>query len=381
VTVPSALRHLEAELAALAASGLLRVEPSREELDPQTAGPAPVVACSNDYLGYGAEPWPAAADDAPLPSGSGASRLVVGEHLAHRDAERALAEWVGAADALLFASGYAANVGTVSALAGPGDLVVSDALNHASLIDGCRLSGARVEVVPHLDAGAVELALGRSGGYRRRWVVTESYFSMDGDTPDLARLRDVCDLHDAGLVVDEAHALGVFGPRGAGRCAEVGVRADVLLGTMGKAVGLQGAFVAGPVSLRSWLWNRARSFVFSTGVSPVLARAVTARVARAVADDAGRARLVHAGRALRAELTRLGVEVASADGPILPVVVGDAGRALGLSRQLLAEGVRVQAIRPPTVAVGSSRLRITASASLADARLERVVAAFRAVWG
>src|SRR5262249_14986618 len=153
------------------------------------------------------------------------------------------------------------------ALARPGDVVVSDALNHASLIDGARLSRAEVAVVPHADVGAIDRALaGRAG--RRAWVLVESYYSMDADGHDLAALRHVCDEHGAALVIDEAHALGVLGPEGRGLAAAAGVRADVLVGTLGKAFGAQGAFVAGRAELRDWLWNRARSFVFSTGISP-----------------------------------------------------------------------------------------------------------------
>jgi 8-amino-7-oxononanoate synthase len=374
VTRGGPLRHLEAELAELSALGRLRREPTEAELEQARAL---VVACSNDYLGYAAEPWPVGAE---APSGAGASRLVDGEHEAHRRAERALAGWVGCEDALLFASGYAANVDAISALAAPGDVVVSDALNHASLIDGCRLSGARVAVVPHLDLDAVAHALEGAAGARRRWVVTESYFSMDGDTPDLGRLREITLAADAALVVDEAHALGVFGPRGAGRLAQAGVAADVVIGTLGKALGLQGAFVAGPRVVRSWLWNRARSFVFSTGVSPTLAAAAEARAQRAMADEAGRERLRSAERRLRDELRRLGVAVVSREGPVLPVVVGAEEAALALSRSLAAQGVKVQAIRPPTVAPGSSRLRFTCCAQWSEEALERVLMACRAVW-
>lgn len=372
------LRHLETELQRLSDAGLLRAEPQFARL-----GTAPatelIVACSNDYLGYGAEGWPASSA-LPPPSGSGGSRLVSGEHREHQRAERAIAEWLGAEAALLFSSGYAANVGAVSSLAGPGDVIVSDALNHASIVDGCRLSGATVRVVGHLDADAVERELETAVTARRRWVVTESYFSMDGDTPDLVRLREICTTNEAALVVDEAHALGVFGPRGAGRCAERGVRADVVIGTLGKALGLQGAFVCGTRAVRSWLWNRARSFVYSTGVSPVVAEATVARVERVAKDETGRERLRSTERSLRDELARLGVVVGSVDGPVLPVVIGDSATALSLSARLEGFGVKVLAIRPPTVAVGSSRLRITAGVALEGATLERVLAAFRGVW-
>lgn len=365
----SALRHLEAELAELAERGLLR----------RCDGPPPadlLNLCSNDYLGYAREPWP---EGLVAAGGAGASRLVFGEHEAHARAERALADWVGAESALLFSSGYAANVGVLSCLAGEGDVIFSDRLNHASIIDGCRLSGAKTVVVPHCDAAALDDALRSARSARRRWVVTESYFSMDGDIPDLATLRAVCDAHDAALVVDEAHAVGVFGPEGAGLLARAGVRADVVVGAFGKALGLQGAFAAGPLLLRHWLWNRARSFVFSTGVSPQLAAAVEARVARCRADEPSRERLARASAALREALRDVGVEDTSREGPVVPWTVGEPRAALELAAGLRARGVLVQAIRPPTVPAGTSRLRLTARADLTTADLARATEALRGV--
>ncbi len=371
MTEPRGLRHLEAELEALAEQRLLR-EPSAP------VGAGVVVLCSNDYLGYAGEPLRLEE----VAGGAGASRLVTGEHPAHAAAERAIASWVGAESALLFSSGYAANVGAIAALAGPGDVVVSDALNHASIIDGCRLSGAAVRVARHLDLENVSAELRSARPARRRWVVTESYFSMDGDCADLVGLRSLCDEHDAALVVDEAHALGVFGPKGAGRCAASQVRPDVLIGTLGKALGLQGAFVAGPSALRSWLWNRSRAFVFSTGLSPALASAAAARTVRAAGDDGGRSALHAYALRLREALRASKACVGGAEvGPILPLVVGDPGRALELSAALRSRGVLVQAIRPPTVPVGSSRLRVTVRANLTAAELERACAALVAVLG
>ena len=370
-TPPDPLRHLIDELEELDRADLLR----RPHAAP--CPPGALVLCSNDYLGYAALPWPPVE---ALASGAGASRLVTGTHAVHLEAERALAAWLGAEAALLFSSGYAANVGTLAALARPGDLIVSDALNHASIIDGCRLSGARVAVVSHADADAVERALAAAPAARRRWVVTESLFSMDGDTPDLCRLRAACDAHDAALIVDEAHALGVFGPRGAGLCAEARVHADVRIGTLGKSLGLHGAFVAGSSPLRTYLWNRARSFVFSTGVPPALAAAAVDRIHRAAADDAGRARLLDASLRLRTGLADLGATVLPASrGPILPWILETPAAAVALSRRLETEGVIVQAIRPPTVPPGTARLRITASASLSPSDLDRALAAFRRV--
>lgn len=368
---PDPLRHLDAELDILDRERLLRAPgpPSRANL---------LDLCSNDYLGYASEPWPALN----ARSGAGASRLVTGNHGAHEDAENTLADWLGADAALLFSSGYAANVGVITALAGPGDLIVSDALNHASIIDGSRLSGARVQVVPHRDSGAVEAALAGGSTSRRRWVITESYFSMDGDSPDLPALRASCERHDAALIVDEAHALGVFGPEGRGLCAAAAVRPDVLIGTAGKALGLHGAFVVGSRALRLWLWNRARSFVFSTGVSPSLASAIAQRTVRARDDGAGRDRLHRASRRIREGLAALGAaRVQDGEGPIIPWLLGDEAAALALSRRLAEQGVVVAAIRPPTVAIGASRLRITASASLHEHDVERALRAFREAVG
>ncbi|WP_437305861.1 aminotransferase class I/II-fold pyridoxal phosphate-dependent enzyme [Sorangium sp. So ce388] len=334
-----------------------------------------LVLCSNDYLGYAG--LPCSAGDT-VSGGAGASRLVSGNHEAHLMAEGAIAAWLGMEAALLFSSGYAANVGTLAALARRGDVIVSDALNHASIIDGCRLSGATVDVVRHLDLEATERALVRAQSARRRWVVTESLFSMDGDTPDLRSLRELCDRYDAALMVDEAHALGICGPRGTGLCADSGVRPDVLVGTLGKSLGLHGAFVAGSATLRTYLWNRARSFVFSTGIGPVVALAAVDRVARAAADDAGRARLAMVTDRLRAGLRALGAPLLpGSSGPILPWILESPGAAVEMSQRLAREGVLVQAIRPPTVPTGTSRLRITASASLAETDVERALAGFR----
>jgi 8-amino-7-oxononanoate synthase len=360
-------QHLEERLAQLAADDRLRLAPAID------AGA--IVLCSNDYLGYAREPLTASA----LAGGSGASRLISGDHDAHRRAEAALAAWLGYDAALLFSSGYAANVGVLAALAQPGDVVVSDRLNHASIIDGCRLSRATVVVVPHRDAGAAAAALAGARHAPRRWLVTESYFSMDGDSPDLAALRRAADEHDAALIVDEAHALGVFGARGAGLSASLGVRPDVVVGTLGKAVGLAGAFVAGSTTLRSWLWNSARSFVFSTAPPPQLAGAIAARVERIQADDAARARLFDLVRGARAALAAASVAIAPSHGPIIPWVVGDARRALEMSRALAQRGVFVAAIRPPTVPAGMARLRITLHARLSDADLDRSLDALTAL--
>lgn len=251
----SALDWLGDALGSLEREGLLRVR------GPSTKLPGPVIVrsdgrtllnlCSNDYLSL-------ASRGAEGTTGAGASRLIAGDLDVHRQLEESLSGWLGVESTLLFSSGYAANVGVLSALAGSDTLIVSDALNHASIVDGCRLSRARVAVTPHGAVDAVERAL-RDAPERRRIVVTDSYFSMDGTIAPLAALRGVCDRFDAALVVDEAHALGVWGPEGRGLCALAGVRPDVLVGTLGKSFGSSGAFVAGSSMLTRWLWNRARS--------------------------------------------------------------------------------------------------------------------------
>ncbi len=369
----SALRHLETEIRALDEQGLLR---QHKPTPPDT-----LIMCSNDYLGYARDPWPSRAHDEHANSGSGASRLVSGEHPEHTRAEQTIASWLDTEAALLFSSGYAANVGTISALARPGDVIVSDALNHASIIDGCRLSGATVVVTPHNDTDAVAQALDHAAHARRRWVVTESYFSMDGDVPDLKRLRTLCNTFDAALIVDEAHALGTLGPAGRGFAASVGIKPEVIVGTLGKAIGLQGAFVAGPRTLRTWLWNRARSFVFSTGISPSLATVISERIIRIAQDDVARERLDNVSRRLRTELARiLGPALMPSQGPIVPCFVGSPDIAVKISNRLRERSVLVQAIRPPTVPVGTSRLRITAHARLTDQEVDFFLAAMRDAW-
>jgi 8-amino-7-oxononanoate synthase len=322
--------------------------------------------CSNDYLGL------ASLVGAVEPTGAGASRLLGGDRGIHRHLEAAAAELVLLPDALVFSSGYAANLGALAAVAGPGDLIVSDALNHASIIDGARLSRARVQVVPHLDVAAVDQVL-RAPREGRAFVVTESYFSMDADTPDLGALRQICDVHGAALVVDEAHALGVLGPEGRGLCVAAGVVPDVLVGTFGKAFGAAGAFVAGSRSLVLWCWNRARSFVFSTGLSPMLAEAALRGLATARAEPERRARVLASAVRLREGMRLVGLR-ALGEGPIVPWLVGDARTAWELSEELRRGGVDVRAVRPPTVPQGTARLRLTVTAAHTEGDLEQALA-------
>jgi 8-amino-7-oxononanoate synthase len=357
---PPALRFLDTALAEASRHHLLRERGGPRRAD----GPS---FCSNDYLGLASRVAPAAA------SGSGASRLVCGERPEHVELEGAVARLVGAGGALAFSSGYAANVGLLSSLAGPGDLVVSDALNHASIIDGIRLARCETVVVPHLDLEVVERAL-REKPRARAFVVTESYFSMDADSPDLQALRGLCDRNGAALIVDEAHALGVLGPGGAGLCAETGVVPDALVGTFGKAFGASGAFVAGCPSLITWLWNKARSFVFSTGMSPAVAAAALAGIRMAGQEPERRERVRSAATQLRAGLQSLGVTPLGF-GHIVPWVIGDPRAAVDLARGLGEAGVDARAIRPPSVPPGTARIRLTVTAAHTRSDVERAIAA------
>lgn len=354
------LQYLEAELADLQRRDLLRKEAA-------AIAPDALSFCSNDYLGLAHLSPPGA------PSGSGASRLIAGERSEHRAVERSLASWLGVDDALVFTSGYAANVGLLSALARPGDLIVSDALNHASIIDGARLSKARIAVVPHVDIGAVDEVLARREE-PRAIVVVESYFSMDADGPDLAALRKVCDARGAALIVDEAHALGVLGPEGKGRCAEAGVVPDVLVGTFGKALGAQGAFVAGRATLRAFLWNRARSFVFSTGLAPSSAAAASRSLSILHADPEIGRRVLGLAIRLRERLATAGVAT-NGFGHVVPIIIGEPARAMAIAERLREEGIIVQAVRPPTVPEGTSRIRLTITAAHRREDVDRAAAA------
>ena len=366
--LPSLADQIASELEALRANSRLRSCPALEGHSRANIifeGQPFVSFCSNDYLGLASDPrLQSAASQAAYRSGfgAGASRLVAGNLPEHMALENALAELVCLPAALLFPTGYQANLGALTALAGPDDLIVADRAIHASIIDGCRLSRAKLAIYPHLDAHTAERHLGRLGpARRRRFLVTESLFSMEGDVAPLLALSTIAAAHDAALVVDEAHALGCLGPSGRGLCAEFGVRPDVLVGTLGKAFGASGAFVAGTNELRDYILNRARSFIFTTSLPiPVAAAAHAAvQIVTSPEGDRLRARL----RALALHLgSSLGLVADPHTAPIIPIMIGADQPTVEASHRLLDRGFFVQAIRPPTVREGTARLRITLSA-------------------
>ena len=314
---------------------------------------------TNDYLGLSQE------------SGFGVrgSRAVVGDSESVRNLERALARWVDLEDALVLSSGYAANLAALQAAVGPGDRVVSDACNHASIVDGLRLAKADVRVVPHLDLDAVAEALGSRGATQRAWVVTESYFGMDADQPAIGRLADLCEVSRAGLIVDEAHALGVFGPEGGGLCKAAGVRPSVLIGTLGKAVAGVGGFVSGSALFAELVWNRGRSFVFSTAIGDATAMELNVAVARARSADDARARLAENVNFIRSRLAQGGVRCMG-HGHIVPIWVGEAVVATKMAEWLISRGLAMYPMRYPTVAQGQARLRLAVTARMTHEELD-----------
>lgn len=335
---------------------------------------------SNDYLGLAGDPRLAAAvieATAAEGWGSGASPLVTGYSVAQAALEADLARFEGTEAALVFTSGFAANLGAIAALVGPGDTVYTDRKNHASLLDGCRLSRADVRAYPHNDADQLDRLLARAPAQGRRLIVTDSLFSMDGDVAPLADLGRVAARHGAMLLVDEAHATGVFGASGRGLCQEFDVEADVhvRIGTLSKSLGSHGGFVAGPQRLIDWLINRARSYVFSTAAPGALAAAGRAALAIVDAEPHRRTELLVQAAWLRAELDRLGWNTGQSQSQIVPVVLGTPERALALSAKLLDAGLFVPAIRPPTVPEGEACLRISLSWRHDEAMLGRLLEA------
>lgn len=321
---------------------------------------------ANDYLALAGDPRLVAAAVAATERegwGAGASPLVVGHASSHERLERELADFEGTEGALLFATGYAANVGVVTALVGRGDVVFSDELNHASIVDGCRLSRADVRVYPHNNVDALSEQLQDAKKFRRRLIVTDGLFSMDGDVAPLARLAELAKRHDAMLVVDEAHATGVFGAHGRGTCEAAGVEegVDVRVGTLSKGLGSIGGFVAGRRSLIEWLVNKARPYVFSTALPPAAAAASCAALDVVHTEPARRIELLQRAESLRAKLRAQGWDVGPSVSQIIPLIVGDAARTMQLAAQLRERGFLVPPIRPPSVPAGAARLRLSLS--------------------
>ncbi len=363
------LTRVEHDLAALEAQHQLRDLTHTEGIS----------LCSNDYLGLSADPRLRQAVIQALEEGaaiaSTGSRLLSGNSPAWEELEAEFAAFVGAESALFFTSGYAANLGLLGALLEPDGLVFSDSSNHASLIDGIRLSRARKVIFPHLDLNFLEDHLKSVvTGSGRKLIVVESLFSMEGDRAPLSELFQLASCHGADLIVDESHATGVFGMEGRGLLAEAGLSGRVLASvhTCGKALASMGAFVACPKALKRFLVNRARTFIFSTALPPYMASQIRAAIGLVREAGEQRARLLALAASLRARLNEAGLNTGRSDSPIIPVILGPNERALRAAARLRVEGFAIRAIRPPTVPDGTARLRLSLNAGLPAADCDRL---------
>jgi glycine C-acetyltransferase len=337
--------------------------------------------CSNNYLGLANHPALREAAKVAIERygcGSVASRLISGNMALHEELEAKIAALKGTESALVFNSGFQANVGLIPTLVGEGDALFSDSLNHASIIDGCRLSRAKGLIYPHCDLSSLEDELKKASPSGRKLIVTETLFSMDGDEAPLAQIVDLAERYGAMVMVDEAHATGVFGPNGAGVVAKLGLteRISVQMGTLGKAVGSFGAYVAGSRALCELLINRCRSFIFTTSLPPPVLAAAIAAIDLLYKEPQRRLALWHNCRAMKDGLKNLGFSMGQSQSQILPLIIGAAEKCMVFSEHLLQKGIFVQGIRPPTVPEGTSRLRITLMATHTHDHLHRALRAF-----
>jgi 8-amino-7-oxononanoate synthase len=373
------LAWLDDELASLDAQHLRRTLAEREGPQTATIADSLINFSSNDYLGLAADRRliDAARRAAEFEGwGAGASPLVTGRSTSHAELERKLAEFEGTEAALLFTSGFAANVGTVAALVDRGDVIFADAKNHASLIDGCRLSRAEVHVYRHADVDHLAELLAAASEYRRLLIVTDTLFSMDGDLAPLAQIAELAERHGAMLMVDEAHATGVFGERGRGVAEHFGVdrAVHVRMGTLSKALGSAGGFVAGRRTLIDWLANRARTYVFSTAPPPAVAAAAIAAIGVVESEPHRRQQILVRARKLREKLAAQGWNLGHSISQVVPIYVGDSQRAMQISQALKQRGLFVPGIRPPTVPAGESLLRVNVNWLHTPEMLDRLVA-------
>ena len=382
-----AIVGIEAELESIRSAGLyrqLRRVESEQGPTVSIGGRDVINFSSNNYLGIANHPALAEAAKKAIDlygCGSGASRLISGNMTLHEQLENRLAQFKGTEAALVFNSGFQANTGIIPTLAGEGDVILSDELNHASIIDGCRLSRAKTLVYRHFDLDQIEANLKTTPHARRRLIVTESIFSMDGDEAPLTGIVELAEKYHAMVMVDEAHATGLFGTTGAGVVNKSGLgnRVFVQMGTLGKALGGFGAYVAGSRALRELLINRCRSFIFTTGLPPAIMAMAIAAIDLIEREPERRERLWQNCRLFSDGLKQLGFVLSETQSPILPLIIGDAETCMQFSERLLEGGVFAQGIRPPTVPPGTSRLRITLMATHERAHIETALSVFEQI--
>ncbi|MBI3333439.1 MAG: 8-amino-7-oxononanoate synthase [Candidatus Omnitrophica bacterium] len=381
---------LEQELAGLEAQGLRRRWRRVEAVDGcriRVDGRWLIHLASNNYLGLAQHPRVKAAAREAIErcgAGAGSARLIGGTFALHEELEEKLALLKRAEGALLFPTGYMANLGIITALVGPGDLVIGDTLNHATLIDACRLSRAAFRAYPHRDCGRLRAALRhRAGRYRRVLVVTEGLFSMDGDLAPLKEIVEAARDEGAWLLVDDAHATGLFGARGGGTLEHFGISPEGILqmGTLSKALGSLGGFLAGPRPVIETLKNRARSFIYTTALPPASCAAALEAIKVLQEEPVWRARLWENLKSWTAGLSRLGCDLISRESPIVPIRIGSNERTMALANALFEAGLYAPGIRPPTVPAGSARIRTSLTALHTPADLEEALICFENLLG
>jgi 8-amino-7-oxononanoate synthase len=377
--------ELQAELNDISARGLARTLREVEPLGGMSAsvqGRPCVLFCTNNYHGLSGHPTVVSSARAALErfgAGAQASRLVTGHFSIHRELEERTALFKEAEACLAFPTGFMANLAAVAGLVGEGDGVFCDRLNHASLVDACRLSGAKLRVYAHGDMESLEKALTRGGRFRRRLIVTDTLFSMDGDVAPLPALMELADRFECLVMVDDAHGTGVLGATGRGAVQHFGLqrKPDVVMGTYSKALGSLGGFLTGPRVWMDFLVNRSRPFIYTTGLPPASCGASLGALEVLEKEPERVAKLSLLSRQVQESLSAAGFQIPEVPGPIVPVRVGDNEKTVRMSERLLEEGVLVVAIRPPTVPKGTARLRVSLSSSHTQGEVEQLLSAFR----
>lgn len=357
----------------------LRTMSNAPEPEMTVNGSPQLIFSSNNYLGLANDPVLIAKASKTIQEfgvGSSGSRLTTGNTIWHEKLEQRIADFKRMEAALLFSSGYLANVGVLSSLPEKGDVLLSDQLNHASIIDGCRLSKAETFIYKHADMGNLEKKLKETQTYTRRFIVTDGVFSMDGTIAPLDHIMKLAKRYDAYVIVDDAHATGVLGERGGGTSEYFGVSPDAVIGTLSKAAGVEGGFVTGARLLIDFLLNHTRTFIFQTALPPSSCAASSAALDIIENSQEKRIRLLKKVRRIKSTLEEMGFTVYGGDTPIVPVIIGEADKSVRFSNKLQENGIYAPAIRPPTVPKGESRIRLTVTASHNDSQVDHLLTKF-----
>jgi 8-amino-7-oxononanoate synthase len=375
------MKYISDELKKIKESGLFRelnIIDGAQGTHLKIKGKTYLSFCSNNYLGLANNPLVIKAVKDAVEKygwGAGASRLVSGNMRMHEALEGEISRFKGKEASIVFPSGYMANIGTISSLVSKGDLIICDKLNHASIIDGCRLSGADFRVYPHCDMEKLENILKKSTKYSRKLIVTDTVFSMDGDIAPLPDIVRIAHKYKAMVMVDEAHGTGVFGKKGGGVVEhfKLSKKVDIVMGTLSKAVGSLGGYVSGDTDLINYLRNKARPFMYTTALPPAVCAASIAGIKLIRKDPSLRESLWRNVRFLKEKLESLSLKVIPSESPIIPILIGDAKKAVAVSKFLYKKGILIPAIRPPTVPAKSSRLRMTVMSTHTKKDLERLL--------